>query len=64
MSRHTMPSGSPSVEVGSDQKTPLNDFSRFFSARTEYSMTSTLALTPTSRHMPWIASDICLSLER
>ncbi len=57
-----MPSGSPSVEVGSDHHRPLKLLSRFFRARTEYSTTSTLALMPTSRHMPWIASDIGLSL--
>src|SRR5256885_16143921 len=57
-----MPSGSPSVEVGSDHQRPLKLLSRFFWARTEYSSTSTFALMPTSRHMPWIASDIGLSL--
>ena len=57
-----MPSGSASVEVGSDHQSPLKDFSRFFWARTEYSTTSTLALMPASFHMPWIASDIGLSL--
>ena len=56
-----MPSGSPSVEVGSDQKTPLKLFSRFFWARTENSMTSTLTLTPTSFHIDAIASDMALS---
>ena len=56
-----MPSGSPSVEVGSDHHRPLKLFSRFFWARTEYSITSTLTLTPTSFHMAAIASDIALS---
>ena len=56
-----MPSGSPRVEVGSDQNTPLKLFSRFFWARTEYSITSTLTLTPTSFHMAAMASDMALS---
>ena len=41
---------------------PLKLRSRIFWARTEYSITSTLALTPTSFHMAWMASDIGLSL--
>ena len=56
-----MPSGSPSVDVGSDHHTPLKLFSRFFWARTEYSITSTLTLTPTSFHMAAMASDMALS---
>jgi hypothetical protein len=59
-----MPSGSLRVEVGSDHHTPLKLFSRSFCARTEYSSTSTLALTPMSRHMPWMASAMGLSLAR
>ncbi len=58
-----MPSGSPRVEVGSDQKTPLKLFSRFFCARTEYSMTSTFTFTPTSFHIAAIASAMALSWE-
>src|SRR5207244_2545849 len=53
--------GSARVEVGSDHQSPLKVFSRFFCARTEYSKTSTLALTPTSRHIPTTASAIGLS---
>ena len=48
------------MEVGSDHHSPLKVLSRFFWARTEYSTTSTLALTPTSFHMAAIASDIGL----
>jgi len=40
----------------------LKVLSRFFCARTEYSSTSTRALTPMSRHMATIASDMGLSL--
>ena len=58
-----MPSGSPSVEVGSDHHTPLKDFSRLFCARTEYSMTSITTFTPMSFHIAAIASDIALSCE-
>ncbi len=57
-----MPSGSASVEVGSDHQSPLNDLSRFFSARTAYSITCARPLMPASRHMATIASDIGLSL--
>jgi len=49
------------VEVGSDQNTPLKLFSRFFWARTEYSITSTFTLAPTSFHIAAMASDIALS---
>jgi hypothetical protein len=56
-----MPSGSPSVEVGSDHHMPLKLFSRFFWARTEYSTTSTFTLTPISFHMAAMASAIALS---
>ena len=56
-----MPSGSRSVDVGSDHHRPLKVLSRFFWARTEYSKISTLALTPTSRHMAWMASLMGLS---
>ena len=55
-SRHIIPSGSPRLETGSDQKMPLKDFSRAIWARTEASMISTLAVTPMSRHMATMAS--------
>ena len=56
-----MPSGSRRVEVGSDHHSPLKVLLRFFSARTEYSTTSTTAFRPTSFHMLTIASDMALS---
>ena len=56
-----MPSGSRNVDVGSDHHSPLKLLSRIRCARTEYSKTSTLALTPTSRHMAWTASAMGLS---
>jgi hypothetical protein len=58
-----MPSGSPRVDAGSIHRRPFRLRSRIFWARTLASMISTLALTPTSRHMAMTASDIALSFE-